>query len=540
MEARMQLRFQGLLAATCLAFLLISRSGPAEALNCKPLEPRGGENVDQTLQGKVDGTVDGLFKKLIGVQASLDGLYRDVRTDVLRAYPDASELYIWERLIFLKCELLSASKLDDKAKDDQFNELAKSLTKGPPDKKSENTPRPLKLIGDAVIIELGQQGLAKSDKVIKLHLNATPATPNLLSLKLIGMLDAWTIVGADYSQTGDLALFVNRAPNIFVDDLQLILKPEGFDEIKVNININSDSTTTMKLTASPLLSIDRITKLVTKDDVLSLDIILSNKSQNDKYINKITLVEIGANNNVCNPNPIVTFSYDIGIAIDAGVVTGEVGAKGDASRLPVTGKSEHSYCDGYLLASFPQTILIPHGQKLSYVLNIKSVEVRVANVIPPIGGGMLDILCKMPDALIDSLLSDCSKKSPRSTCDRNIAAYKEKVAKACKSPPDAEDIVIPRLGLSTKTLRKAAAAGMLNRTMKPTQFLLNDEPYYGGPDWTACIIVFSMEREPPLIGRFCDHAYFGPSTYGEKLRVALKDNGFQESEIEKILSFGGQ
>src|SRR5262249_48336731 len=99
---------------------LIVASSPSLAMNCGPLEPKGGSNVDQSFQGKLNGKIDGLFARLAGAQANVEGAYREVRTDVLKEYPNASQSFIWERLIYLQCELLSSSNAKDAEKDVQF------------------------------------------------------------------------------------------------------------------------------------------------------------------------------------------------------------------------------------------------------------------------------------------------------------------------------------------------------------------------------------------------------------------------------------
>src|SRR5262245_24902625 len=41
---------------------------PSYALNCKPLEPKGGANVDVSIQGKLAGKIDGIFARIAGGQ----------------------------------------------------------------------------------------------------------------------------------------------------------------------------------------------------------------------------------------------------------------------------------------------------------------------------------------------------------------------------------------------------------------------------------------------------------------------------------------
>lgn len=115
------------------AFLFLSViSIQAYALDCGPLRPKGGEQGSTEFKGKVEGAVKGLFSKIVGAKADIEGAYRDVTQDVLKEYPNADRLYIWERLIFMQCELLDSSKLSDKEKLDQFNQLLLKMMAGPP------------------------------------------------------------------------------------------------------------------------------------------------------------------------------------------------------------------------------------------------------------------------------------------------------------------------------------------------------------------------------------------------------------------------
>jgi hypothetical protein len=115
-----------------LLFILTPLSNSALAFDCKPLEPRGGVSSDESFQGKLRGQIDGVFAKLAGASADVEGTYRQIKTDVLNKYPDASTTYIWERIIYLQCGLLSESKADDKIKNDQLQLLITKYLSGPP------------------------------------------------------------------------------------------------------------------------------------------------------------------------------------------------------------------------------------------------------------------------------------------------------------------------------------------------------------------------------------------------------------------------
>jgi ankyrin repeat protein len=112
--------------------LLTCLVSSAVALDCSPLVPRTGANQEIQFEGKLTGKVDGIFYKLGGVGVELDGVYSEVTNDVLKEYPDASRTYIWERLIFLQCELLAEAKLNDSDRLKHFNGLVKMFLNGPP------------------------------------------------------------------------------------------------------------------------------------------------------------------------------------------------------------------------------------------------------------------------------------------------------------------------------------------------------------------------------------------------------------------------
>jgi len=105
-------------------------------INCQPLEPKGGANIDSEIKGKLNGEIDGIFKKLVGVGVDLDGSYKIVQEDVLKQYEQASSLYIWERMIYLRCELLRESNLNDTNKSKEFDKLIEKAIAGPPNKQS--------------------------------------------------------------------------------------------------------------------------------------------------------------------------------------------------------------------------------------------------------------------------------------------------------------------------------------------------------------------------------------------------------------------
>jgi len=136
METRMCIRSFAFIAAAA-AYFLSSLNTSAWAFDCRPLEPRGGLSSDASFQGKIKGQIDGVFAKLAGASADVEGAYRQIISDVLKDYPDASRIYIWERIIYLQCGLLNESKADDKTKNEQLDKLIQKFMSGPPNDRSQ-------------------------------------------------------------------------------------------------------------------------------------------------------------------------------------------------------------------------------------------------------------------------------------------------------------------------------------------------------------------------------------------------------------------
>lgn len=115
--------------AIALYFFFASQ---AIALDCKPLEPSADDTVSREFQGRVEGEVSGLMSRLGGVNAEIDGAYKEIiRAPDLSTLSRGEQLYIWEKLIFLKCELLSESRLSDAEKSSEFDSLLDKMIIGP-------------------------------------------------------------------------------------------------------------------------------------------------------------------------------------------------------------------------------------------------------------------------------------------------------------------------------------------------------------------------------------------------------------------------
>jgi hypothetical protein len=101
------------------------------AIQCDKLQPVPPQDVDRTYSGKLNAAVDGWFAKLAKVDGGAEGTYHDVSSNVLMQFPQADRLYVWDRVLYLKCQLIANSRdlstteklraVDDLA--DRFNTL---------------------------------------------------------------------------------------------------------------------------------------------------------------------------------------------------------------------------------------------------------------------------------------------------------------------------------------------------------------------------------------------------------------------------------
>ena len=211
------------------------------AINCGPLEPKGGSNVDQSFQGKLSGKIDGLFSRIAGGQGNVEGAYREVHVDVLKEYPNASKNFIWERLIYLQCEIISSSKAADEEKDAQFKKLIDKLTVGPPQEGS-SVETPLQTERGAILVGQGFAG-KKSPQAAIFRVHASPAIPARFRLLAPGSAlgENWSISGLDFRQeTGLLSVFiVPDPPGSAVESATLFLSADGYERQTLEVNPTS-------------------------------------------------------------------------------------------------------------------------------------------------------------------------------------------------------------------------------------------------------------------------------------------------------------
>jgi hypothetical protein len=108
-------------------------SVPAWAIDCSDIKPAAPQTSDASAAGKLEASVDGFFKQLISPRAESEGNYRKVVSDVLPDYPNADRIFVWQRVLFLECQLLNEDKtLTTKDRLDQFNKLATLYYQPPP------------------------------------------------------------------------------------------------------------------------------------------------------------------------------------------------------------------------------------------------------------------------------------------------------------------------------------------------------------------------------------------------------------------------
>jgi hypothetical protein len=116
-----------------LLLFAILQFRPALGLDCTDLKPTPPQNTDISLSGKMDGMIDGVFAKLVGAKGNIDGNYRRVATSVLQHFPNGETTYIWERVLFLQCRLLSeATDISSTEKFNMISGLYSKFSKAPP------------------------------------------------------------------------------------------------------------------------------------------------------------------------------------------------------------------------------------------------------------------------------------------------------------------------------------------------------------------------------------------------------------------------
>lgn len=115
------------------ALLMTQYVGLALAEPCDPLRPNPPRNVSEEMIGKIDAKVDGLARRLVDARGTLDGTYKQISVDVLKDYPGADRLYLWDKTIYMFCIAIIQSKLPDREKADRIENLMGRLSQPPRD-----------------------------------------------------------------------------------------------------------------------------------------------------------------------------------------------------------------------------------------------------------------------------------------------------------------------------------------------------------------------------------------------------------------------
>jgi hypothetical protein len=297
-------------------------------------------------------------------------------------------------------------------------------------KRPVNTPQqapPLQTREGQLIISSGPRGQLQSDTYADLKIIAEPVLPSTVAVDAIGF-DGLKVVGADYKADGLLRLYLEK-DKFYINPrtLRLDVIPEGFQQQRIEATVGAQKE--LRLVRNSPFAIDRITRLVSSDGLASdifgvklddifgvkLDIVISNRTLKNIYISKFIILLIGANNNGCNPNPIATFKYDATLRISNMEINGSVTAPGDTDGLPVSGDYVHSYCDGYLLASYNQTVPVTPNSKISYVLSLRELDAKATDVDAPKHGGREYYMCELlyNDSRRGKLLKDAKIKQKK-------------------------------------------------------------------------------------------------------------------------------
>lgn len=134
--------------SAAIPVLLLFAASTANAIDCTALKPEPPKNTDQTITGGLNGKIDGAFAKLAGITATAEGNYRSVSTYVLKELPQADKVYMWERVLYLQCQLMAESrKLTDIQKQETLKVLFQQALSAPPNSITNN--------GDKAVIVQG-------------------------------------------------------------------------------------------------------------------------------------------------------------------------------------------------------------------------------------------------------------------------------------------------------------------------------------------------------------------------------------------------
>jgi hypothetical protein len=89
---------------------LFIASTPVAAFDCSNLKPTPPANEDIAFTGIVDESVDGVFAKVASEGTDVEAAYKKVAARVLSELPNADKNYMWKRVLFLDCHVVSEAK----------------------------------------------------------------------------------------------------------------------------------------------------------------------------------------------------------------------------------------------------------------------------------------------------------------------------------------------------------------------------------------------------------------------------------------------
>lgn len=469
-----------------------------------PVTTEAASSIKGELEGKAK-----FLSSLVG-NAELGGKVEAARRELYQTsdkfFAAQNEAY----LAYVFCTIITKDKdLNTQEKLKALQEFRKPLSS------TDNAPKLATKDGQANIVK-GQQGQQSSDAFVDVRFTAVPAHPSTLLIDIADSLPAWVIVGARYDDDGVLRLFLNKIKGVSSEEVNLLISADGFEYYRAALKIGT--STDAKLVRNPSFSIDRITKLSSDNlNSVKFDVLISNRSSADVYISKFILLLIGSSNGGCNPNPIVTFKYDIQLRAFGENVVGRISAPGEKDGLPVSGTLVHSYCDGYLLASYAQSVPVLKQSKVSYVMSFVGFDRTATEIIPPKYGSRLDFLCGF------------AKSTPKS---------KQKSDDPCKARKPVDEEPIAFLGYSPKQLREKKDKGELNGPVSLNRFLrAGDGISYVAPHLSDCVIIALTEDNLVAHRSFCatKRESWSESDYAEQIGDALVAVGLSKGDAVKIV-----
>jgi hypothetical protein len=464
--------------------------------------------VASSTKGELEGKAK-FLSSLVG-NAELGGKVEAARRELYQTNDKFFAAQNDAYLAYVFCTIIMSDKgLSTQEKLKALQEFRRPLSS------TETTPKLATKDGQASIIK-GQQGQQSSDAFVDVRVIAAPSYPSTLLIDIADGFPAWIIVGAKYDDDGLLRLFLNKIEGVSSDQVSLLISADGFAYYRATLTIGT--STEAKLVRSPPFSIDRITELSSDNPTgVKFDIVISNRSSADIYISKFMLLLIGSSNSGCNPNPIVTFKYDIKLRVVRDNVVGRISAPEEKDGLPVSGTLVQSYCDGYLLASYAQSVPVSKQSKVSYVMSFVGFDRTAKEIIPPKYGSRFDWLCD---------LDDLKQKS------------KQKSDDPCKARKPVDEQPIAFLGYSPKELHAKKDKGELDGPF-PLNFFIKagDGISYVAPHLSDCVII--AVTEDGLVGdrSFCPtkKRSWSRSDYAEQIGDALLAEGLSKSDSVRIV-----